>query len=357
MVKGRSVSFFWKNIIQAAEAKPCETTHLRGASGFSHPVVAVGVDEPRRRVVVISGEGDARSAAMAQGDIQAVMPSVKVVMIRPVALNLGFAAKLLTQEIGRFELRQNDLDWISQHGGEELQKRFTSLKGNFFEKTKGIFIPSLTVPINWLGVIKEAIQQLSLIEAHQIEGVKAQEKPETATSTIPILDFKSLAVLDPVEADRLMGVCSIPLYEFSEQETENLSSHPNEEEAREVLKHHDILQYFFPAADHLALGLLDREPVSIGEIINRLKETSNLGHPFGPLEVIDPPVTLNEVVDALQERGLIVEGEATCEVTPEGRSVRAKVCFRPREGLVSKLLQRFSFKVDLSLRDLFRPTD
>ena len=58
-------SEFWHNIIWAVEAKPRIATSIQGLSGFYHPVVAVGVDEKRRRVIMISGESDARSAALA----------------------------------------------------------------------------------------------------------------------------------------------------------------------------------------------------------------------------------------------------------------------------------------------------
>jgi hypothetical protein len=246
------------------------------------------------------------------------------------------------------------LEWVGQHA-EEFKERSNALVDAIGDRLKGIVIPSFSaIPLNVIGIIKDAIQQLSLIEIRPAEKAKAEEKSETSSAGLPTIDFKRLAILDPVEADRLMGVCSIPLYELSKEEIERLKSRPSEEEAREILKRHDVLQYFFPAADQLALGLLDREPVSAGEIVDRLRQTPGLGHPFGPLEVIDQPVSLHEVIVALQERGLLVEGEAAFEVTPEGRSVRAKVSFKPREGLVSKLLQRFSLKVDLSLKDLFK---
>jgi hypothetical protein len=350
MVEGKSL--FWNNIIRAAEAEPREANSLRGASGFPHPVVALGVDESRRRVVIVSGEGDARSAALAQGDIQAVMPSAKLIMVRPVAVNLGFASKILREVIGRVQLHQSDLDWIGQHPNEVREGL------NTFSKTltvgiKDIFIPFSAVPLNLIGLIKEVIQQLSFIETYPTQMAKAEEDTQ-AKAGFFVIDFGRLSILDPIEADRIMGVCSIPLYKLLEDEIERLKNHSCAEEAREILRRHDVLQYFFPAADHLALGLLDREPVSAKEIVDRLKRTPQLGHPFGPLEIVNQHVSLNEVIDALQERGLLVEGKANFEVTPEGRSVRAEVSFKPREGLISKLLQRFSFNVDLSLRDLFK---
>jgi hypothetical protein len=50
------------------------------------------------------------------------------------------------------------------------------------------------------------------------------------------------------------------------------------------------------------------------------------------------------------EQRLIVEGEMTVELGPEGRRVRETVRFKPREGVLSKVLNRIS--VSLSLKDL-----
>ena len=352
MTEDRSESFskssFWKSIIRAAEAEPRDVESLRGASGFSHPVVALGTDESRRRVIIVSGEGDARSAAMAQGDIQRTMSSVKVLMVRPVAVNLGYTAKVLVERIGRVALHQSDFDWIGQH-----PEKFREWLVQFFRGIKGLTVPMEFVRLNAIAVFKDIIQQLSLIDTSSTEKGKAEENFQTKPGFTGF-DLSRLANLDPVATDRLMGVCSIPLYDLSGEEIANLITHGDEEEAREILKRHDVLQYFFPAADHLALGLLDREPVSADVIVDRLKQTPELGHPFGPLEIVDQNVQLVEVVDALQERGLLVEGKANIEITPEGRSVRTEVSFKPREGLVSKLLRQFSFKVELSLKDLFK---
>ena len=121
-MKNDQKSEFWNNIIRAAEAEPRKATAIQGASGYSHPIVAVGVDESRRRVVMISGESDARSAALAQGDIQAAMPSVRVVMARPLAINLGQVAKIISEVLGKVSIGQNELKWMSENQ-EEFQKR------------------------------------------------------------------------------------------------------------------------------------------------------------------------------------------------------------------------------------------
>src|SRR3982751_662831 len=95
---------FWNSFILAAEAEPRDITAIRGSSGLSHPVLAAGVDQGRRRLVMISGEADGRSAALAQADIQAAMPDVRVVMARPAPINLGAAAKIIGEVLGSLKI-------------------------------------------------------------------------------------------------------------------------------------------------------------------------------------------------------------------------------------------------------------
>jgi hypothetical protein len=335
-------SELWNNIIRAAEGDPRPEKAIRGASGFSHPVIAVGVDEKRRRVVMISGESDARYAALAQGDIQAAMPSVKVAMARPLALNLGVVAKLISEVLGKFSVGPKDAKWMSDHK-KEFQKRSQDIIDS--EKITNIVAsPFSALGLNLLAVFKEAMQQLFLIEI---------QKSDNLTKT-PTINVQRLAVLDPVEADRRMGVCSIPLYDIDKESMEILSSKSNVDLAKEILRKHDILQYFFPAADHLALGLVDNGVNSPSVLLEQLRKTPREGHPYGPLEILKQPASLLEVVDALKDRGLLTEVELGYEVSPNGNSYRAQVCSKPREGLVSKLSKIFSIKIDLSLKDLFK---
>ena len=107
-------SEFWRSVLKAVEVEPRSAMSIQGASGFSHPVVAVGINEPRRRVILISGESDARSAALAYGDIQAAMPSLKVMIARPVAVNLGETARILSEVLGRVSIGQQEIEWFNQ---------------------------------------------------------------------------------------------------------------------------------------------------------------------------------------------------------------------------------------------------
>ncbi len=353
MAKDNVKSEFWKSVLRAVEVEPRSALSIRGASGFSHPVVSVGVDEKRRRVVVISGESDARSAALAHGDIQAAMPSLKVMMARPVVVNLGEAARIVSEILGRVSIGQKDLQWFSENR-DTLKGQIEQVGMQLFERVKNVTVEPFSIAtVNFLAVWKDIIQQLSLIE---IETEPQENDPqESAVKTkLPTFHLTKLIALDPAEADRRLGVCSIPLYGLSLEDIEILHAGRDVEAARDILQRHDILQYFFPSADQLALGFAERLSSSPSDIIDSLTRTPEVGHPFGQLEIVEPGVGLNELVAALQEKDLLVEGEAGVEITDKGKSVRAQVRFKPREGLLARLANVFSVKIDLNLRDLFK---
>jgi hypothetical protein len=203
--------------------------------------------------------------------------------------------------------------------------------------------------LNLVAVWKDVIQQLSLIEIEP----HPRALPDGKT-VAPTLHLRKLVALDPAEVDRSLGVCSLPLYEFSESDVEVLQRGIDLEAAREILRARDIFQYFFPPPDHLALGLAESRTRPASELVADLVRTPEIGHPFGQFEVVDSSLNLNEVVVSLQERGLLVDGEVGVEVTEGGKQLRAQVRFRPREGLLARLANVLSIKVDLSLKDLFK---
>jgi len=339
---------FWRNVLTAAESEPREVKAIRGASGHSHLVVALGVDEKRKRVVMISGEGDARLASLAQGDIQAAMPTVKVVMARPIAINLSHIAKLISNTLGTVSIGQKEIEWLGQNKDEFEEKIKNASKQTSELIGRAIASPFGALTLNMVAVFKEAIQQLSLVE------IEKNHSDESENKTIPTFDITKLKLLNPAEADRIMGVCSIPLYDFEEKDIERLKIRNDPNLAKSLLKQHDIYQYFFPPADQLALGLVERSTSNVTDLIEQLKSTPFEGHPFGSLEIIDSKIKFDSLVPTLKEMGLLVEGEVGMEISPDGEKYRATVKFKPREGLVSKLSKIFSVKVDLSLKDFFQ---
>ncbi len=60
------------------------------------------------------------------------------------------------------------------------------------------------------------------------------------------------------------------------------------------------------------------------------------------------------MLESFKSAGYIAEGELSWEMTPEGKTVRQNVKFRPRESLISKVIGQFSAKLDLDLKDLLK---
>jgi hypothetical protein len=325
---------FWNNILAAGEAEPRSASSIRGASGIQHAVIALGFDESRKRLLVISGEHDARTAAMAQIDVQSALDNVQVLVARPVALDLSPIAKSIAAITGRNVFTNEDLKGISDSSviNDVVAKHFDSALSplHFLDR----------VPLNILAQWMNAIQQLGQISFSLSEDASSSEKKFA-------IDIGRLARLDPLEPDNHFGICPVPLYRFKPEEVDLLNSDPRPDDVRELLTQHGILQYFFPAADQLALGLIDRGATSAKALVDQLVLAPRLGHPYGSMELVGGKVGLTEVIDALQERNLVVAGEMGFEVGPEGSHIRTALKFQPREGLVSKVINRFSFNVDL----------
>jgi len=329
-------SEFWNTLIRAVEAEPLAARPLRGASGFLHPVTALGYDSRRARLIVISEESEARTTALAQADIQAASPPVRVIIARSVWANLATLAKSISDELGTSVLSPGELDRVFPKDANGTRQ-----EGPVKDLLEPLLQPLDFSALNFSAAVKQIIDQFAHVEF-------TRENENLPSS----LDLRQLIAFDPTEGDRKMGVCSIPLYDFSEPQVETFHSGKDLDQVREILRGHHILQYFFPAADHLALGLAEQEEANAPSLLGQMGDVPSIGHPFGPLEIVSAQTRIPEVIDELRDRGLLVEGERTIEVTPEGERVREQVRFKPREGLISKLIRRFRVNIDLSLRDL-----
>ena len=76
----------WSSFAKAIGAELREGDSITGASGLVHPLQALCVDDRTKRLVLFSSEPDPRIAALVQGDIQATMPDVNVLVARPHSL-------------------------------------------------------------------------------------------------------------------------------------------------------------------------------------------------------------------------------------------------------------------------------
>lgn len=100
MQNNRKPKEFWKNVIIAVDSQPLNAEFVRGASGQQHPILGIGLDEKRSRLILVSGEHDARASVLAQADIQSVVEPLKVITVRSVAINLSLVTKALVSAIG-----------------------------------------------------------------------------------------------------------------------------------------------------------------------------------------------------------------------------------------------------------------
>jgi hypothetical protein len=339
---------FWNTLLRAVETEPTETRPLRGASGLQHPVIAIGTDANRKRLVVISGDPDGRSAALAHADIQAAYPDTRVVLARPIAIHLARIAEAIVSMLGKPTLTPEDLKELPQEGSPQrklFEAKLQLLTGvGFAPAFRAYSFASLSL----VSVIQEAVLQLSHLQFEFPVGIDGVQGA-------PTIQFGPLVALDPSQVDRQSGVCFIPLYQLSDADAEIFHAGADIEAAREILKAHHVFQYFFPAPDQLALGLFESPALLSAVVADTVEKAPSLGHPFGAFELLSGGTPLVDLVDALKDRGLCAEGEIGIELTEKGKNVRAAVRFKPREGLLSKLSNVFSLKVDLSLKDIFKP--
>jgi hypothetical protein len=343
---------FWDTFLRAMETEPRDVRHVRGASGFVHPILAAGVDESRKRTLIVSGDPDARTAALAQADIQAIAPSTKIILARPIAINLQSFALSVIGQLGAARLPFSQLTPANPEDTNEkmrVQELFQSLLGGTIESVSR---PFKYVELNTISFVKELVQQLSLV---QLDGLNSAERPGVPDfKQTPMLILEQLVSFDPVAVDRSGGVCAIPLYQLEDDDFDTFSR-GDEDSARACLMKHHVFQYFFPPADQIALAASDRGVVSTPESLYKYVTTApEIGHPLAPNELVDPHARITELVDALQDRGLLVEGSGAIEISPTGQEVRAELKFRPREGLMEKLSRVLSVKVDINLKDIFK---
>lgn len=336
---------FWKSILRAVEAKPMKVDKVKGRSGLDHPVLGVGVDGSRSRVVVVSEEADARSAALAQADIQAAHPDHKIVLIRPVAANLPAVAQVFAEFLGKAEFAPGD--WEQFKSPEEESELPPAAKEVMELALKAGFEGFGSRPMGMLSQLMQVVTQVKLIDWDWKEG---DTPPVEVINQRPVLSFDRLLQSDPIGLDRDLGIGAIPLYSFEPDEQELVREGTRVDQIRQLLTDKGILQYFFPPPDQLALALVDhglRKPL---DVMNHVVRSTDYGHPLGDGELGVSVDDIDHVVSHLEERGFLVEGEFGFELSQEGQSVRGQVKFKPREGLVTKLMQR----VSLNVGDLFR---
>lgn len=336
---------FWNGFLQSLDFETRNVQVIQGASGIKHQILSLGVDEKQKRIVIVQDEQDARILSMVQADVQAQVKEYSILMVRPVSINLSSAFSGMAMLLGGFKFTQKDLQELSQRG--EAEDINTATKSNL-ESLISLVTPQIDIiqktKPNLVSVFQEIIQQLS--------SLKFLQNIDEGNNFV--FDFEEILTFNPVIHDNSLGICPIPLYDFSVDEAESFVKKNHNDLNKMILKKHGIYQFFFPPADSLALGLIENNTYSSKEILRQVEKVPNFGHPFGENELTDIK-NITEVVDALKDKGLAVEGEFSLGITADGKEKRMLVKFSPRESIFKRLSNIISVKLDINLKDLLKP--
>jgi hypothetical protein len=327
---------FWDGVLLGLGAEPRAARSVPGASGVEHQVISIGVDDSARRLLVVSAETDAQAVALAQADIQTVTRDYRVIAARPLVVSASEMASALTHEAGdgQFSLlrlmNMGDYLKVSHEEAEAMVRPFLPLFRAIDQWTRNANTVSPTS-------LSQAIKQL----LDQISPIRFTETADDLT-----VDLSGIIDSHPGFLDSQLGICGFPVYKMTDSDIDIMSDHRDLDLVREKLQQYGVYQFFYPPPDQLLLGAIER-----GASISRSEEPTllaeRLGHPAGRMELVPADTPLPDLIDALQERKLLVSGEVSTELTPEGVAQRALVKFAPREGIVSKIINRISVSIDL----------
>lgn len=342
-----SENTIWKSFCTALGAEYREHKEIQGSSGLVHPVQAIAVDEVKKRLIVVSAEYNPRIAALMRVDIQATLPDTKVLVARPIAVDLAHAARALFSD-GRGGLNYSKVIEIAQILGsgqgdkELLQERFGSQLTPIFDGIKRSGLP-----------IRSHILH-TLEQASSIDWAQLKESEHTETLGLMLQGIQMIQGLDNLAEDRQQGICPIPTYELSDHDWETFLRGEQIDEIQARLKSLNIFQYFFPPTDSFALAMVDNGKGNLTDIAAAAEMAEAGGHELSGNEILPGVSNLPDILEALKDVGYIAEGEMSWEMTKTGENLRQSVKFRHRESLMAKLIGQFSAKLNMDLKDLFK---
>ncbi|RWH69658.1 MAG: hypothetical protein EOQ86_31000 [Mesorhizobium sp.] len=338
----------WESFSKALGAEYRPVKEIQGASGLTHEVQAIAVDDKGNRVILISADPNSRTAALMRIDVQATMPDAKVLVARPLAVDLAFAARFMFNT----ETGELDLPKVMQIGavmakGDAAQDEMKELLGPGMNSIFGPIQQSdLPIKTHFLNAVEQAAS---------LDWRAIFEGKHGAALDMALEALNQLRSIDNLAGDRKQGICPIPTYEFTEGDWDMLHSGKHIDEVQERLKSLNIFQYFFPPADNLALGLIDKGLSAGDQLRAGFKLAEAQGHLISPNTIVPDAASMTDMIDELQARGFVVSGETEIAIGPEGTTFRQTISHRPAEGLIERLSKIVSFKVDLNLRDLLKP--
>jgi hypothetical protein len=339
----------WSSFGKALGAELRETPSIRGASGLEHRLQALCVDDKIGRIILFSDEPNPTVAALIQGDVQASFPDSKVIVARPIVLDLGALVRSIFSDAATAKFTHAEFKKVSDELGKinKLPEKEKTSRLNqppfaaYSAMGKAVSNAISNVQIPVLSHIGTLVEQASHIDWVQVSEAL---KSEGEISLSHLYEYDSAAI------DREYGVCPIPLYEMTENDWELFLGGTHIDEMRERLKALNILQYFFPAADQLALGLAERGVADRRSITEIVDAAPSQGHPFGEMELISSAGDIREVIDSLSDRHYVTDIDHLIKVTAEGTMARTKIRATPRESVISKLLNRFKFEAKVNIR-------
>lgn len=349
----------WRSFSNALGAEYQAVDAVRGHSGINHQIQALAVDEVHSRLIVVSSEPNSRIAALVQGDVQSAYPEKNVLLVRPIVIDLSAIAKKVFQSIEFAELGPVELEALGTYLKALQENPADITKSEKSDRLKNLSPEALVKAFDAIGKafnhvylppvdqIVSVIQQASNIDWDVFKNSIASDAQK------PIFSFGKLLEFDALAADRSLGVCPLPLYEFTENDWD-LFFNSRTEDIQQRLQDLNIYQYFYPSPDHLTLGFVERGLSKEAEVKDAVDAAPSIGHPFGRMEIISAN-DIAGILDGLKGAGYVAEGEYGIEITPTGDTVRSTIKFRPREGVITRILNRISLNLSLSGKDFLGP--
>lgn len=336
----------WETFFKALSVEYRPHTEIAGDSGIMHQVEAIGVDDKTNRVVIVAAEHNPRSAALLRVDVQAMMPKAKILVARPLAIDIAYTSRsLFTTKSGGIDLNKVIELGTILGSGNSAQTMLDTAYGPTLKKLISEMGRS-KLPLK--SHILSVIEQIAYINWEKIKNEGFSDAVSIAYEVI-----RQFNQIDNLAEDRMSGICPVPIYELTEDDWELFASGKNVDEVRERLKALNIYQYFFPPADTVALGLIDRD-IGLEEQIQRGFEFADQGgHIVTQNELIPDAKDLPELLEGLKSGGYIAEAEYSLETTEEGRTARQTIKVRPRESFVSRIVNRINISASFSPRDIF----
>ncbi|RUM00655.1 hypothetical protein [Rhizobium chutanense] len=341
----------WKSFCTALGAEYREHKEIQGSSGLIHPVQAIAVDEVKKRLIVVSAEYNPRIAALMRVDIQATLPDTKVLVARPIAVDLAHTARMLFSDGG------GGIDYTKVIKiAQTLGKGKGNGKGDkdLLEKQFGPQLTPIFDGIKRSGLPIRSHILHTLEQASSIDWSQLKFSQHTEALGLMLQGIQLVQGLDNLAEDRQQGICPIPTYEFSDHDWEVFLRGKEIDEIQERLKALNIFQYFFPPKDSFALAMVDNGKGNLPDIAAAAQLAEAGGHELSKNEIVPDVSKLPDILEALKDLGYIAEGEMSWEMTESGENARRSVRFRPRESLMAKLIGQFSAKLNMDLKDLFK---